>query len=80
MIEFVALDSQVTDDVPKTAPACQLTQTQRNELAPATHLAQLLALVVVFRVCFKFMSRNQFEQLSENGAIVSQGLNPLCLD
>jgi len=60
VIELGDLGREVAGDVAQAGPAGQLPKAQGNELGPARHLAQFLALVMPVGEGLEFMSRNKF--------------------
>ena len=60
MIQFVGLDTEVTDNIPETDTTRKLPETECNELRSTRYFAQLAALMVLFGQGVEFMSRNKF--------------------
>ena len=59
MIELVGLGAQAADDVAQALQAGQLSQAEGDELRPAAHHAEFLALLVPPGLGVKFMSGKQ---------------------
>ena len=63
VIELVGLGAQVADDVAQALQAAQLSQAEGDELRPAAHHAESLALLVLSSLGVEFMSGKQVEKL-----------------
>ncbi len=74
MVETMRLSTKVIDDIPQAAPSGELSQPQGNELAPAGHLPQFPASMVLEGQRLEVMSRNHFEKLGKHGMLVGHGL------
>ena len=63
VIELVGLGAQVADDVAQALQATELAETEGDELRPAAHDAESLALLVLPGLGVEFMSGKQIEKL-----------------
>ena len=59
----MGLGAQVADDVAQALQAAQLSQAEGDELRPAAHHAESLALLVLLSLGVEFMSGKQVEKL-----------------
>ena len=80
VIELVGLGAQVADDVAQALQAAQLSQAEGDELRPAAHHAESLALLVLSSLGVEFMSGKQVEKLPEDCGIVGHGLDLLSFE
>ena len=80
MIELVRLGAQVADDVAQALQAAQLSQAEGDELRPAAHHAESLALLVLSSLGVEFMSGKQVEKLPEDCGIMGHGLDLLSFE
>ena len=77
VIELVRLGAQVVDDVPQALQAGELAETEGDELRPAAHHAESLALLVLPSLGVEFMSGKQVEKLPEDCVMMGHGLDLL---
>ena len=75
MIELVGLGAQVADGVAQALQAAQLPQAEGDELRPAAHHAESLALLVLSSLGVEFVSGKQVEKLSEECGMMSNDLD-----
>ncbi len=68
-----SLGHQVGDDIAQAVPAGQVRHAEGDELRPAARPPKRLALMVRARQALKLMARHPFQQLSQDGRMVSQG-------
>ena len=80
VIELVGLGAQVADDVAQALQTGQLPQAEGDELRPAAHHAESLALLVLSGLRVEFMSGKQVEKLPEDCAMMGHGLDLLSLN
>jgi hypothetical protein len=74
VVELVSLGIEVRYEIAKAASPSELAHGEGEELIPAAQRAQLSTLMVPLSGSAEFMSWQNFEDLGENGRIVSQGL------
>ena len=70
------MGAQVADDVAQALQAAQLSQAEGDELRPAAHHAESLALLVLSSLGVEFMSGKQVGQLPEDCGIMGHDLLP----
>ena len=80
VIELVGLGAQVGDDVAQALQATELTETEGDELRPAAHDAESLALLVLPSLGVEFMSGKQIEKLAEDCVMMGHGLDLLSFE
>ena len=80
MIELVGLGAQAADDIAQALQAGQLSQAEGDELRPAAHHAESLALLVPPGLGVEFLSGKQVEKLSEDCGIMAHGLELLSFE
>ena len=73
LIELVGLGAQVADDVAQALQTGQLPQAEGDELRPAAHHAESLALLVLSALGVEFMSGKQVEKLPDDCVIMGHG-------
>ena len=71
------MGAQVTDDVAQALQATELAKTEGDELRPAAHDAESLALLVLPGLGVEFMSGKQIEKLAEDCVMMGHGLDLL---
>jgi hypothetical protein len=79
MVELGSLGGEVTDNIAQAGAVGKLCRRLGEKLRPTGHLARFTPRMVLISEDFVFMSRNQFEQLSEHGIMMNQGMIPFCL-
>ncbi len=72
MIELSGLGREAGNRVPQAGASGQLSHGHGDKLRPAVHLAQAAAVMMLLGQRFKFMSRNQFQELGEYGIIMNK--------
>ena len=80
VIELVGLGAQVADDVAQALQTGQLPQAEGDELRPAAHHAESLALLVLSGLGVEFMSGKQVEKLPEDCVMMRHGLDLLSFE
>ena len=80
VIELVGLGAQAADDVAQALQAGELAETEGDELRPAAHDAESLALLVLPGLGVEFMSGKQIEKLAEDCAMMGHGLDLLSFE
>ena len=76
----MGLGAQVADDVAQALQAAQLSQAEGDELRPAAHHAESLALLVLSSLGVEFMSGKQVEKLPEDCGTMGHGLDLLSFE
>jgi hypothetical protein len=76
VVEAPGLGVEVGHEVSETGSPGELTDHESEELVPSPNRAELPALVVPQGGGFKFMSREDSQDLGEHGRMVGQGLVP----
>ena len=80
VIELVGLGAQVPDDVAQALQATELAETEGDELRPAAHDAEPVALLMLPGLGVEFMSGKQIEKLSEDRVMMGHGLDLLSFE